>query len=840
MSELISNPQPESAPRSTGPSGHVAYDGPDGLHHPGIVVRYDAVEPTRRTIPTPSRMRDPGSDAEETGSDAQPGTGSADRIRAILDVLGQGLLALSWACLRTAYRYPRWALVIVLSVVILGATALTRPGKPTLTAAIPPEKPAAAPAGSSEPKAPEGGQEGSQAGSDGPREGQPSPGDRDQGREEGRPEARARPRPRHLHSARPPRRPRRSPMSGRRAWRPMIRRRRRSIPRRRRRSPSRRRRLSPTKRLPRWSPRLRRAGRPPPRRRRPLRRNRRRPRPRTRATRIRRSPAPGLRAELASGFPAGRHVALVARRSAGGIGPSGARRGSEVDRRGQSGECASADPAVAPTRQTPPPEPACRRSPRPTPDLRRRRPRRSRAYRHPACRRHPLRRICHHPGPRCRRRSSRPRHSPDCPSPKGSRRRTRPRLPGPSKAMPRRRSGPSPATTSVRPNRRRSSRSSSPRSTPHRRRSSRRPLMRRRPPNFPRSARRPSRRRRSPTGRLPRPKPRPGPRALSLGPKPPGSTPYGSERGNIGEAHKPSFLKEEDLKPGHEGPATGSPDEPSRPGTPARPEVIVTPAGGGRSRLKIGRLSRPRPGLKNGPRRRRPPSPPHRDCRRPRPGRRPVPVGSGHRPPSHPAPRRNRPGMSGRPNGSASRTRAGYLRPSRLIQTRSAEPATAVRSRRSTVGAGPTRVSASIRERPPTRPRRWMTGLSRDRPRRRPASARRSVASVRPGDRGPAPDRRASSLHSTSSSGGRTSGRSPGCTTARAAIIVPCGRPTPENIRISTKFTSMMSSRFRPSRIWTPVMSSDRNAPRLPAGRRARPATSPTGRTCRRRRERSG
>src|SRR4051794_7833697 len=112
MSELISNPQPESAPRSTGPSGHVAYDGPDGLHHPGIVVRYDAVSDPPDD---PDAVVDvnPGSDAEETGSDAQPGTGSADRIRAILDVLGQGLLALSWACLRTAYRYPRWALVIV-------------------------------------------------------------------------------------------------------------------------------------------------------------------------------------------------------------------------------------------------------------------------------------------------------------------------------------------------------------------------------------------------------------------------------------------------------------------------------------------------------------------------------------------------------------------------------------------------------------------------------------------------------------------------------------------------------------------------------------------------------
>ena len=153
MSELISNPQPESAPRLTGPSGHVAYDGLDGLHHPGIVVRYDAVSDPPDD-PTTPRTRNP---VDVRGRGSTPGTESAGRIRAILDVLGQGLLALSWACLRTAYRYPRWALVIVLSVVILGATALTRPGKPTLTAAIPPEKPAASPAGSGEPKAPEEG-----------------------------------------------------------------------------------------------------------------------------------------------------------------------------------------------------------------------------------------------------------------------------------------------------------------------------------------------------------------------------------------------------------------------------------------------------------------------------------------------------------------------------------------------------------------------------------------------------------------------------------------------------------------------------------------------------------
>ena len=43
MSELISNPQSEPEPPWTDRSGRVVHDGPDGLQHPGIVIRYDAV-----------------------------------------------------------------------------------------------------------------------------------------------------------------------------------------------------------------------------------------------------------------------------------------------------------------------------------------------------------------------------------------------------------------------------------------------------------------------------------------------------------------------------------------------------------------------------------------------------------------------------------------------------------------------------------------------------------------------------------------------------------------------------------------------------------------------------
>jgi nucleoid-associated protein YgaU len=145
MSELISNPQSEAEPQWAGRPGRVANDGPDGLQHPGLVIRYDAVTDLSDRPEEPEPESDP--DAGE-GEDEEPesasGTGARGRIRAVLGALPHGLLALTWAGLRAAYRYPRWALVIVLSVVILGATALTRPGKPTPKAEIPGKGAAAA------------------------------------------------------------------------------------------------------------------------------------------------------------------------------------------------------------------------------------------------------------------------------------------------------------------------------------------------------------------------------------------------------------------------------------------------------------------------------------------------------------------------------------------------------------------------------------------------------------------------------------------------------------------------------------------------------------------------
>ena len=116
-----------------------------------------------------------------------------------------------------------------------------------------------------------------------------------------------------------------------------------------------------------------------------------------------------------------------------------------------------------------------------------------------------------HPGPRCRRRSSRPRHSRDCPSRKGSLRRTRAEA-RQDRARPCEATfGPAAATTSVRPNRASPDRSSSPRSSQHPRRSSE-AIGEAKAARLSRSARRPSRRRRADRA-APRPEPRPGPRA---------------------------------------------------------------------------------------------------------------------------------------------------------------------------------------------------------------------------------------------------------------------------------------------------------------------------------------
>lgn len=173
MSELISNPRPEPGSRSADPSGHAAHGGPDGLHHPSIVVRYDAITgpPDAPDEPGDDDVEDPPVDVEDPPADARPAGAMAGRIRAVLGVLAHGLLALAWACLRAAYRYPRWALIVVASVLILGGIALTRPGNPTPSASIPTENSSASSSAPDKPKEPA---EGPKEPAEGPKKG-PAP-----------------------------------------------------------------------------------------------------------------------------------------------------------------------------------------------------------------------------------------------------------------------------------------------------------------------------------------------------------------------------------------------------------------------------------------------------------------------------------------------------------------------------------------------------------------------------------------------------------------------------------------------------------------------------------------
>jgi nucleoid-associated protein YgaU len=142
MSELISSPQTEPGLEAARAGSDT---GPDRLQQPTIVVRYDAAfDPSDRA-----------GEVDGDGPGAVPGVGGVGpRTRAFLDALARGLLATTWALMRTAYRYPRWAGVIVLSILILGAVAFTRPGKPMPKAAISSPDAAASSSGSDGKEAP--------------------------------------------------------------------------------------------------------------------------------------------------------------------------------------------------------------------------------------------------------------------------------------------------------------------------------------------------------------------------------------------------------------------------------------------------------------------------------------------------------------------------------------------------------------------------------------------------------------------------------------------------------------------------------------------------------------
>ena len=104
MSELISKPQSQPVHESARPD---LVAGAGEVPSPTIVVRYDAAFDA----------------SDQSGGDEQgaviPPAGGARRPppwAASSRVRAGGLLSLAWYGARTAYRYPRWAMVIAFSV----------------------------------------------------------------------------------------------------------------------------------------------------------------------------------------------------------------------------------------------------------------------------------------------------------------------------------------------------------------------------------------------------------------------------------------------------------------------------------------------------------------------------------------------------------------------------------------------------------------------------------------------------------------------------------------------------------------------------------------------------
>ncbi len=126
MPELITNPYSGADPQ---PDRSGAGDGPEGFAHPSVVVRYDS----------PAGPSDEEAAGEGDGDASTPDrSGFPALARAGAAALSSSLVAAASLAGRTAYRYPRWAAVVALSVVVLGGIAVTRPGRATPLAEIPP------------------------------------------------------------------------------------------------------------------------------------------------------------------------------------------------------------------------------------------------------------------------------------------------------------------------------------------------------------------------------------------------------------------------------------------------------------------------------------------------------------------------------------------------------------------------------------------------------------------------------------------------------------------------------------------------------------------------------
>ncbi len=136
MSQLITNPYDDAdaghghglEPNQPDHDGPGQGPVPDAFAQPPIVVSYDAAV-------GPSGDQDHDGDGESDGGSARAGLPA--RARAVMAAVSNAAIAAGGTALRTAYRYPRWAAVVALSVTVLGAIALTRPGRATPHAAIP-------------------------------------------------------------------------------------------------------------------------------------------------------------------------------------------------------------------------------------------------------------------------------------------------------------------------------------------------------------------------------------------------------------------------------------------------------------------------------------------------------------------------------------------------------------------------------------------------------------------------------------------------------------------------------------------------------------------------------
>lgn len=141
MSELIVNQQ--SQPEPGRPDQGLSSS---ERSQPTIVVRYDAAYgPSEQT------------DDDASAVDRHAPDDIRDRARVALGVLVRGFRGLTMAVLRAAYHYPRWAIVIVSSVLILGSIALTRPSRPTPPAHINSQDVAESPSGAGATNAPKNG-----------------------------------------------------------------------------------------------------------------------------------------------------------------------------------------------------------------------------------------------------------------------------------------------------------------------------------------------------------------------------------------------------------------------------------------------------------------------------------------------------------------------------------------------------------------------------------------------------------------------------------------------------------------------------------------------------------